>query len=672
MRNIWRIFRDDIRRLAANTMSIVITIGLVVLPSLFSWYNILACWDVFGNTGNLKVAVANADAGYESDLIALPVNVGEQVMSALRANDQIDWVFTDEEDAVDGARAGRYYAAVVIPESFSRDMLTFYASDAEPAHIAYYSNEKKNAIAPKVTDQGADAISYEINETFAEVLSKTALAIAESIARTADSGDASSALATIADRMGSAADRLDETASTLETYVTLSYSLQDLAGQSAALAASAHERLSNAMDAGGDAVADVSGVADDLLEGVDGLMGSLDHAERGFSDLATKLEGMDLDVAKGSDSANASDASASNAKSTVSLDELGQLRDEAVSRAHAAAREVADVRERIELNVRTPLASVSSDASDLANRIADLSASLGSAADRLDKISATAQSALGSVRGSIESSVSGMRASAQQIRDLSASIVEALAEGDSSQLRAVFGADVQTLSRAIAAPVALDRVAIYPVENFGSAMTPLYAALALFIGSLLIMVAMKPTVPEAEFSRLDDPKPRELFLGRFGVIGAVSLLQATVMGLGCLLFLQVQAVHPLLFMTCFWVAGLVFSFIVYALVAAFANLGKALSVLLLIVQVTGCGGSYPLVIMPSFVQAVSPYLPATHVVNAMRAAMMGVYGNDFLVSIGLIAAFVVPAAIIGLALRRPLARFMRWFVEHAEASKLIG
>ena len=172
MRNLWTLFRTELPRLFANALSIVITIGLVILPSLFSWYNVLACWDVFGNTGNLKVAVANADAGYESDLVPLRVNVGDQVVSALRANDQIGWVFTDEEDAVDGARSGRYYAAVVIPTSFSQDMLTFYTDGAEKAQIVYYSNGKKNAIAPKITDQGADTISYQVNEAFAKTLSE--------------------------------------------------------------------------------------------------------------------------------------------------------------------------------------------------------------------------------------------------------------------------------------------------------------------------------------------------------------------------------------------------------------------------------------------------------------------------------------------------------------------
>ncbi len=136
------------------------------LPSIFTWYNVIACWDAFGNTGNLTVAVANTDEGYESDLVPLEINVGDKVVSALRANDQLNWTFTTEEDAIDGAQSGRYYAAVVIPQSFSRDMMTFYSDEVEHANIIYYANEKKNAIAPKVTDQGADQVSNQVNQVF--------------------------------------------------------------------------------------------------------------------------------------------------------------------------------------------------------------------------------------------------------------------------------------------------------------------------------------------------------------------------------------------------------------------------------------------------------------------------------------------------------------------------
>ena len=156
------------------------------------------------------------------------------------------------------------------------------------------------------------------------------------------------------------------------------------------------------------------------------------------------------------------------------------------------------------------------------------------------------------------------------------------------------------------------------------------------------------------------------------MLAVLSLAQTTVMGLGNLLFLQVQVAEPTLFMLCFWIAGLVFTFLIYALVAAFANLGKAVAVLLLIIQVTGCGGSFPLQLLPPFVQALSPWLPATHVVNAMRAAMFGTYGADFWTEIGLLLLFLIPAALVGLVLRGPLSKFMTWYVEQVESSKLVG
>ena len=148
MNNVIQLARSDFKRMFSNVMTVIITVGLIVTPSIFSWYNILACWDVFGNTGELKVAVANSDEGYKSDLLPIKLNIGEQVVSELRANAQIGWVFTDEEDAIDGVKSGKYYASIVIPKDFSRDMFTFFSDDVEHASVVYYSNEKKSAIAP--------------------------------------------------------------------------------------------------------------------------------------------------------------------------------------------------------------------------------------------------------------------------------------------------------------------------------------------------------------------------------------------------------------------------------------------------------------------------------------------------------------------------------------------
>lgn len=728
MNNIARIFRDDCRRLFANVVSVIIAAGLVVMPSIFAWYNVIACWNVFDNTGNLTVAVANADEGYQSDLVPLRVNVGEQVVSALRANDQIDWVITTEDDAVDGARSGRYYAAVVIPPEFSRDMLTFYAEDSEHAKIIYYANEKKSAIAPKITDRGADTVSYQVNEVFAETLSEVALGVAESFSRLADEGDLDGRVADLADHARGLADSAERASSVLGLYSSLAQTARDLVDGSAALAASARAGIDGASDAAGQGIAAARTAANALRSSGTGLSDALAASSAAFDAAAGSVDGV-FDAMSGStatsaahlrERAQALDAQVGAYRDlAVHLRELaagapeaeqaalehaaqgmdavaelvvsmqGNLRaaadkleaGDAAAQAdrEAARQQAAEARDRIDAlkadfdeHLGPELDQLAADSATLADGLETALGKLDAAGGELAASAGSAGESLDAASAKIDEAAAGLAGAASQLREMADAVDAALAAGDPQALRDVLNADAQALSSALAAPVAVERVAVFPAENFGSAMAPLYTTLALFIGSLLILVVVKPTVSARDQADLRDPKPRQLFLGRFGVMALLSLAQTTLMGLGNLFFLQVQAAHPWLLMLCFWTAGLVFTFLIYALVAAFANLGKAMAVLLLIVQVTGCGGSFPLQLLPGFVQALSPWLPATHVVNAMRAAMMGTYGADYWVQMGQLMLFVVPAALIGLVLRRPLARFMAWYVEQVESSKLVG
>ena len=728
MNNIARIFRDDCRRLFANVVSVIIAAGLVVMPSIFAWYNVIACWNVFDNTGNLTVAVANADEGYQSDLVPLRVNVGEQVVSALRANDQIDWVITTEDDAVDGARSGRYYAAVVIPPEFSRDMLTFYAEDSEHAKIIYYANEKKSAIAPKITDRGADTVSYQVNEVFAETLSEVALGVAESFSRLADEGDLDGRVADVADHARSLADSAERASSVLGLYSSLAQTARDLVDGSAALAASARAGIDGASDAASQGIAAARTAASALRSSGTGLSDALAASSAAFDAAAGSVDGV-FDAMSGSSATSAAHlreraqaldaqvgayrdlaahlrelaagapeaeqaalehaAQGMDAVADLVVSMQGNLRSaadkleagDAAAQAdrEAARQQAAEARDRIDAlkadfdeHLGPELDQLAADSATLADGLETALGKLDAAGGELAASAGSAGESLDAASAKIDEAAAGLAGAASQLREMADAVDAALAAGDPQALRDVLNADAQALSSALAAPVAVERVAVFPAENFGSAMAPLYTTLALFIGSLLILVVVKPTVSARDQADLRDPKPRQLFLGRFGVMALLSLAQTTLMGLGNLFFLQVQAAHPWLLMLCFWTAGLVFTFLIYALVAAFANLGKAMAVLLLIVQVTGCGGSFPLQLLPGFVQALSPWLPATHVVNAMRAAMMGTYGADYWVQMGQLMLFVVPAALIGLVLRRPLARFMAWYVEQVESSKLVG
>ena len=213
---------------------------------------------------------------------------------------------------------------------------------------------------------------------------------------------------------------------------------------------------------------------------------------------------------------------------------------------------------------------------------------------------------------------------------------------------------------------------MFPANNFGSQMAPLYTSLAIWIGALLLLVAIKPRVSDKQLATLDNPKPRELYFGRYCVIGFLSLLQTSVVGLGNMLFLGVQVTDPVLFMVCFWVSGLVDSLMIYTLVVSFANLGKAIAVVILILQVTGGGGAYPLQLLPDFFQVISVFLPATHTIDMMRAAMFGVYNGDFFVHLGYLLLFVAPTLLLGLVLRKPTEKLIIWFVEKVEESKMMA
>lgn len=754
MHNIWHIFRRDTSNLFRNVMCTIITVGLVVLPSLFAWYNILACWNVFDNTGNLSVAVANQDKGYTSDLVPLDVNVGEKVVSALRANKQINWVFTDENSAVEGTKSGAYYAALVIPEDFSSQMLTFYEGDSTSANILYYVNEKKNAISPNITGAGADTLSYQVNEAFANTISEIAARLAKSLANYSTDSDISRRIGNLTNHMRLVSTRLEQSSDVLGLYSSLGTDTKNQVHNTVSFVDAARTRAENTLSGVDGSKQTIRDMAGRLGTAVDSLSGGLANSKTALADLEGKVDSLlagassdasavaaqlresavnidgkaselasqrdtlanlrdelhsgitferEKEISGGSGEAEVGIYIKSATENTVALDEAIAVLDKAIGSLQKASTNLTGAADKLETAEPTAqqdaetlrqviaqaeadidattanfeqslapgIATLKTDLERLTSDFDGITAGLGSLGGNLTGVTSGIETSLTDLSGKVNSISSNLRSTAQGMNSLADSIDTALASGDIETLRSLLSNNAGTIATALSAPVQIQREVLFPVDNFGSAMAPLYCTLALFIGALLIMVATKPSLSARGMAELVNPMPRHLYFGRFGVAGLLSLMQTTLLGLGSMLFLKVQVTEPLLFMICFWVSGLVFTFIIYTLVVAFGNLGKAIAVLLLIVQVTACGGSYPLPIMPDFVQAISPWVPATHVVDALRAAMFGVYQNDFWISMGKLALFLIPFLLLGLALRKPLEGFMKFYVSKVEESKMM-
>lgn len=736
MRNIIAIFKRDLSRIRGSVVALIVAVGLVIVPTLYAWFNIAGSWDPYGNTGNLKVAVANSDNGYMSDLIPVRVNIGDTVVSALRENDQLDWRFVSESDAVEGVRSGEYYAAVVIPENFSSRMMTVFSSDAEHAEIVYYENQKANAIAPRVTDKAASTVRQQIDETFAKTISDVGLATTSSLLEFMDgdqiaayAGNLSSTLAGAITTLRDASGSVDEFAGLLQSSTGLLDSTSDLLASAGAANEDAealvgdaktglsgmHDALDAAVAAINQSLKDSAGDYDAAAKAIDEAFGA---ADAHVSLTVTQLRDASADVAKrASDMRDVQDNILAVERDVEGSNLPEKLKAELVQKIDIVANTVGNVANQQELlakHLSDAAASLETGAADarakaqavkdgiaeakgsiggvkdsynatLKQQISDLSDAVADVArrgsDMADDLGATvtdlshAASALSDDLAGAHEVLAGASAdlvsAADDLQRLKEGLDTAVTSGDLDRVRELIGSDPAALADALAAPVALDRQAVYHIKNYGSAMAPFYTTLSIWVAGIVLAAMLKANVDEADVKALGNPRLHELYLGRYAFFALLAFAQATLVCAGDLLFFGIQCEHPFQFMLVGWLAGFVFSNMIYTLTVSFGDIGKAIAVVLLVMQVAGSGGTFPIEMTADFFQAVYPFLPFTHAINAMHAAMAGAYGMEFWIELGTLALYLIPSLALGLVFRRPVIRANRWIIEKLEETKLM-
>ena len=736
MRNIIAILKRDLSRIRGSVVALIVAVGLVIVPTLYAWFNIAGSWDPYGNTGNLKVAVANSDNGYMSDLIPVRVNIGDTVVSALRENDQLDWRFVSESDAVEGVRSGEYYAAVVIPENFSSRMMTVFSSDAEHAEIVYYENQKANAIAPRVTDKAASTVRQQIDETFAKTISDVGLATTSSLLEFMDgdqiaayagnlSGTLAGAITTLRDASGS----VDEFAGLLQSSTGLLDSTSDLlasAGTASkdaeALVGDAKTGLSGMHDALDAAVAAINQSLKDSASDYDAAAKAIDEAfgaaDAHVSLTVTQLRDASADVAKrASDMRDVQDNILAVERDVEGSNLPEKLKAELVQKIDIVANTVGNVANQQELlakhlsdaaasletgaadarakaqtvkdgiaeakgsiggvkdsynaTLKQQISDLSDAVADVARRGSDMADDLGATVTDLSHAASALSDDLAGAHAVLADASADLVSAADDLQRLKEGLDTAVTSGDLDRVRELIGSDPAALADALAAPVALDRQAVYHIKNYGSAMAPFYTTLSIWVAGIVLAAMLKANVDEADVKALGNPRLHELYLGRYAFFALLAFAQATLVCAGDLLFFGIQCEHPFQFMLVGWLAGFVFSNMIYTLTVSFGDIGKAIAVVLLVMQVAGSGGTFPIEMTADFFQAVYPFLPFTHAINAMHAAMAGAYGMEFWIELGTLSLYLIPSLALGLVFRRPVIRANRWIIEKLEETKLM-
>lgn len=728
MNNVSRLFRHDLRQATRSTIALVVLFGVVVIPSFFAWFNVLASWDPFGNTKDLKVAVANADEGYEGGLLPVRINIGDQVLSALRANADLDWVFTSPEQAVRGTESEEYYAALVLPPDFSRQMMTFLVPGATSARIDYYTNEKTNALSPKITGEAATDVSVQINETFTKTLNEVGLGVVASLADNLEDPETRAAIARLEANAAALASQLRAGADSAQALGLLVSASKPLVTGATSLATSSDSALRETAGAIGDGSTAARRLGTTLETATGSLAAAFSTSADSYRALGTQVDQLFTSLGSQSQATVATlntlagqvdaqiaayqglrdelQAQADTATDPALRDALelvvsridgalarqellrdriqeaatrltqGEVdsqatRDEVIAVVDEARSAVEGVESSYSQSLRPQLEQLAGTLASVNGGFVAIGDDLSGAVAALSEGSGSLTGVLTAAEGTLSTISEDLEAAAARFDGVASALRDASESGDLSALTTIIGPDAQTFAGELTTPVALRTIPVFEVATFGAQMAPFYSVLGLWVGALLLSVLIRVDVVRDRLPfGAGLTLPQEYF-GRYGIFAVLALLQSSLLYVGLIGFVGVRPVYPALLILAGWVMSLVFSLITYTLVLSFGEAGKALAVFLLVVQISAGGGAYPLSVLPQWFQNISPFLPVTHATSAVRAAIAGIYEGDFWISLGCLVLFVVPALLLGLVLRVPLIGFNDDLAKALESTRLM-
>lgn len=700
MKRAFEIFRRDINRLSHNMVAMIVTIGVCLIPSLYAWFNIAANYDPYANTGNIKIAVANADKGTENEFIG-ELNAGKEIVQNLKENKDLGWKFTNKEKAVEGVKSGKYYAAIVIPEDFSASLVSILSGDMKQPQFEYYLNEKKNAIAPKVTGTGASTIQEQVNEEFIA----------------AAAGSVSKILGQTAEQMGTQVDTVQESLiakmqtaeENLEEYQVVLENLNKTIDGSDDLINGTQETLdalksavasgAKSMNNGTDILASVrnsvgalsAGLSDGLTQGADALSGISSAVGTDLGKLNEKVQNVNEKI--GNTITSMQDLISKNEEILTVLRELDnqvpgnplseiieKLETEnqrhkeilknlqtgnnsignAVNTSVQGLNQIASVIQDGQKNLQTSRASFEKNVLPSLNQSLDSFAQLsGKVSGVLAGVEPSAEqlkNVTGDLKQTLSDTKTAMESTKEALDDVQKKLNTAITDLGALQssdiylsLKELTKKDIEEVAEFMHSPVQLETKSFYRVENYGSAMAPFYTNLAIWVGGIVLIAIFKMEVDKDE--KIKSFTVTQGYFGRWLLYITTGLIQALIICLGDIYLLKIQCKNPAAFIFAGLFASFVYVNLIYALSITFKHIGKALSVILVILQIPGSAGTYPIEMTPAFFQFVHPLLPFTYGINAMREAIAGIYGMHYWKNILCLAVFLPIALGIGLLLR---------------------
>ena len=722
MNNIKRIFKDDFKKVTHNLFALVVALGICILPALYAWFNIYSNWDPYGNTGNLDLAAVSLDKGYFED--EEYINVGADVIDDLRTSDSINWHFVDTPDeAREGVESGEYYAAIVINSDFTYKMYNVFTEKVDKPQIIFYENQKKNPIATKISDTVVEKIQTKIDNKFVKVITTEVFkdinkisddvdeeggidgfveklqnisddltgyqniitsVIAGNAVLTAAIDSAQSDTNTMADKAAKSADALSRTndslyasQATLEDYnnqvnlvvATIQGSLNDISNRLT------EQTVLNDMRGINDAVkqtkSDIKIIRTDMNALKEALQEFVDNEDIPSADIEKAEEAIftleELDKAVGK---------VEDLVEKLEFEDVGAV---VINRTEKEEAEIKAKVQEIQLEILSSQMTINGTLiPQLRDTIDNLEIVITDATILMRQMSST-MTGMNKVFNSLTNAVNAGNTSLAKTNDAIGEVNKRLIKvidkvkkaSDNEMVQVLldtFNGDPDMYGEFFSEPVTIQSTAVYPVENYGSAVAPFYTVLSIWVGAIIFAAIVHVTPDKRQYFYM---KETELFFGRYLMYFFLGQLQTVITVIGDIAFLGVQCVHPFMFYFACAFTSLTFTLLIYSLVVAFSDVGKAIAVVILVLQIAGSSGTYPIELLPDFFQSVYLFFPFPYAIDALRECVGGLYEMDYLIYLLKLSLFIVLALAIGIWIRKPFHNLKNYFEMRMENTKMM-
>ncbi|MEE0934323.1 MAG: YhgE/Pip domain-containing protein [Methanobrevibacter sp.] len=604
--NIVEIMKNDFKSAFSNPIVTLVLIGIIILPSLYALLNIQACWDPYGNTGNVEFAIANLDNGSSFD--GTNINVGNELVKDLKKNDKFKWTFVTEDELRKGVHSGKYYAGIVIPKNLSENIVSITGDDPKQAELEYVVNVKSNPVATKLTDTGANTVYTTLNAKIVQIIN---------LAAYGKLGELQEGLAAGASQLAGGGTQLQAGAAQVSSGAGQVSSgvgqVQDGASQVKSGASQVQQ-----------GVGDVKSGASQVQQGSSAVQQGASQVQQGSEELDSAVDpslipdGPVKDYVEGTSELAKGSGKVANGASQVAGG-ASDLADGSVQLAEGSGK----------------VAGGASDLADGSVQLAEGSLSLAAGAELLGNAAAQA---LFTAAGSLGATA--------------------------DQLSAITGINETILGDYFFSPVKLDRNEVFSVPDYGSNVAPFYIVLSMWVGALITCVMMEP-----KSSIGTKYSPFEMYSGKLLIYVVMSILQACVTLIGAYL-LGVHVDNYPLFIFSAILVSVVFMVLIYSVISAIGTVGKGAIVVLLVLQISATGGIYPIEIMHKFFQVLYPYMPMTYAIKLIREAQLGVVWSNYWPALIILLAIGIVTVIVAVAIKEKADKPSKYFEEKLEESGL--